>query len=202
MLAALTLSLQLQQTSFDLLDGVSIEVAAHNSGTAPVTVQFARPSEYAIDVLHDGRVIWSNANVAPLETSFPVHTRKFVPGPSVLVIYVWNGLENDGFAPDAGDYTVQARLLGINAHPEATATLHFAQPTPIVALEKIKRGDIVTIAGTLDLTKTLLSDASGAVELARPLLQAPIGRIAIRGYLVRRPDRTQVFFIQRWAQLR
>jgi hypothetical protein len=201
MLAALTLSLQLQQTSFDLLDGVSIEVAAHNSANAPATVQFSSPAEYSIDVLRDGHVVWSNENVTPLATTFPIHARKFVSGPSVLVIYVWNGIETDGTAPAAGDYIVRARLLGVNQSPEATATLHFARPTPVAALDKLKQGDIVTIAGTLDATKGLLSDDSGAVELARRLVQAPNGPVAIRGYLVRRPDRTHVFFIQRWAPL-
>ena len=51
-LAALTLSLQLQQSSFDLLDGVSIEVAAHNSASAPAVVKFARPEEYAALAKH------------------------------------------------------------------------------------------------------------------------------------------------------
>jgi hypothetical protein len=201
MLAALTLSLQLEQTSFDLLDGVSIEVAAHNSASAPALVHFAHPAEYAIEILHGNQVIWSNASVTPLSTSFPVHARKFVAGPSVLVIYVWNGVETDGTAPAAGDYTVRARLLGIDAAPEAQATLHFAAPTPVTALGDLKTGSIVTIAGTLDPAKQLLTDASGSVQLARRLVTAPNGAVAVRGYLVQRPDHTHVFFVQRWAPL-
>ncbi len=51
MFAALTLSLQLQQTSFDLLDGVSIALAAHNGASAPAIVKFSKPAEYEIQVL-------------------------------------------------------------------------------------------------------------------------------------------------------
>ena len=98
-LAALTLSLQLRQTSFDLLDGVSIEVATHNSATAPVVVKFAQPPEYEIDVLRGSDVIWKNSTEVPVEATFPVHTRQFVPGPSVLVVYIWNGTESDGAGP-------------------------------------------------------------------------------------------------------
>ena len=96
MFAALTLSLQLQQTSFDLLDGVSIALAAHNSASTPAIVKFSKPAEYEIQVLRGNEVIWTNQTVAPESTSFPVHTHKFVSGPSVLVVYIWNAVEADG----------------------------------------------------------------------------------------------------------
>jgi hypothetical protein len=200
-LAALTLSLQLQQTSFDVLDGVSIEIAAHNSASSPQIVRFARPSEYEIQVLHGSVVIWSNVTALPNDASFPVHTRTFVPGPSVLVVYIWNGIESDGSTPGPGEYTVRARLLGIGVSPEASANVHFIAPLPIASLDKLKFGDTVTIGGTLDAQKGVLTDASGTILLARRLLGAPATPIAIRGYLIRRPDRTHVFFVQRWAPI-
>jgi hypothetical protein len=200
MLAALSLSLQLQQTSFDLLDGVSIALAAHNPANTAQLVKFAHPVEYEIQILDGGKVIWSNAAPAPEPTIFPIHARKFVPGPSTIVVYIWNGVENDGDAPEAGDYTVRARLLGVTETPEATAKLHFAPPTPIVALDKLKTGDVVTIAGTLDATKGVLTDTSGSVTLGRRLTTAT-GTIAVRGYYLKRVNRTPVFFIQRWAPL-
>lgn len=201
MFAALTLSLQLQQTSFDLLDGVSIALAAHNSGAAPAIVKFSKPAEYEIQVLRGNDVIWSNATVAPESTSFPVHTHKFVPGPSVLVVYIWNAVEADGSAPAPGTYTVRARLLGDGITPEATAKLRFEDPFPVSGLTTLKTGDVVTIAGTLDATKQLLTDSSGTVTLAKRLPTAPSGVIAVRGYLLHRVGRPDVFYVQRWAPM-
>jgi len=200
-LAALTLSLQLQQSSFDLLDGVSIEIAAHNSATTPATVKFARPEEYRIQVLHGDQVIWTSAAVSPASTSFPMHKRQFIPGPSVLVVYIWNGTEDDGSSPGPGTYTVRARLLGEGVTPEATAKVHFADPLPVSALDKLKQGDTVTIAGTLDPTKGILTDATGSVPLGRRLLNAPDGQVAVRGYYLRRIGRTNIFIVQRWAPM-
>lgn len=201
MIAALTLSLQLQQTSFDLLDGVSIAIAAHNDGGAPTIVKFPKPSEYEIQVLRGNDVVWTNAMVARENTSFPVHTHRFVPGPSVLVVYVWNSVETDGTSPSPGIYTVRARLLGDGVTPEATAKLHFAEPFPTSGLNALKTGNVVTIAGSLDATKQLLTDSSGTVTLARRLASAPNGTIAVRGYLLHRVGRPDVFYVQRWAPM-
>ena len=200
-LAALTLSLQLRQTSFDLLDGVSIEVATHNSATAPVVVKFAQPPEYEIDVLRGSDVIWKNATEVPVEATFPVHTRQFVPGPSVLVVYIWNGTESDGSAPGPGTYTVRVRLLGQGVTPEASTKVRFIDPIPVTALDKLKQGDTVTIAGTLDATKGILTDATGTIPLGRRILTAPAGTVAVRGYLLQRVGRPSVFFVQRWAPM-
>jgi len=200
-LAALTLSLQLQQSSFDLLDGVSIEVAAHNSANTPAVVKFARPEEYQIQVLRGDAVIWTNAAVSPESTTFPVHKRQFIPGPSVLVVYIWNGTQDDGSAPEPGTYTVRVRLLGEGVTPQATAKVHFADPVPVSALDKLKVGDTVTIAGTLDATKGILSDPTGTIDLGRRLLTAPDGPVAVRGYYLRRIGRTSIFVVQRWAPM-
>jgi hypothetical protein len=201
MFAALTLSLQLQQTSFDLLDGVSIALAAHNSSSAPAIVKFSKPGEYEIQVLRGSDVIWTNQTVAPESTNFPVHTRKFVAGPSVLVVYIWNALEADGTSPGPGTYTVRARLLGEGVTPEATAKLRFTDPFPASGLGTLKEGAVVTIAGTLDATKQILSDSSGTVTLAKRLPTAPEGSIAVRGYLLHRAGRPDVFYVQRWAPM-
>jgi hypothetical protein len=200
-LAALTLSLQLQQTSFDLLDGVAIDVAVHNTGDKPVTVKFDKPAEYEIDIQRNGQTIWTNHPPLPPQSNFPVHIRQFVPGPSVMVVYVWNAIESDGSTPAPGDYTIVARLLGEGVTPSASARVHFINPVPVAAVDKLKQGDIVTIAGTLDATKGTLTDASGTVRLARRLLTAPTSTIAVRGYLIQEPDRSHAFFIQRWAPM-
>lgn len=200
-LAALTLSLHLQQTSFDLLDGVAIEVAVHNPAQHPVMVTFPKPAEYEIDVERDGTVLWSNRTAPPPGATFPAHVRQFVSGPSVLVVYVWNAIENDGATPAPGEYTVRARLLGDGVTPAATASVHFINPVPVEAVDKLKKNDVVTIAGSLDPTKQFLTDASGTIRLARRLVGAPAGTVAVRGYLFQEPDRTQVFFVQRWAPM-
>jgi hypothetical protein len=96
---------------------------------------------------------------------------------------------------------VRARILGQGVTPEATAKLRFFDPVPVTALEHLKTGDIVTIAGTLDPTKGILTDASGTIPLARRLLTAPDGTVAVRGYLLRRVGRPSVFFVQRWAPM-
>ncbi len=201
MFAALTLSLQLQQTSFDLLDGVSIALAVHNSASAPSIVKFSKPAEYEIQVLHGSDVIWANQTVAPENASFPVHTHRFVSGPSVLVVYIWNAVKASGASPGPGLYTVRARLLGEGVTPEATAKLRFTDPFPASGLGTLKTGDIVTIAGTLDATKQILTDSSGTVTLAKRLLTAPDSTIAVRGYLLHRVGRSDVFYVQRWAPM-
>lgn len=201
-LAALTLSLHIQQTSFDVLDGVAIELAVHNAGDRPANVAFEKPAEYEIDVVRNGTVLWSNDVQSPAGVTFPVHHHSFMPGPSVLVVYVWNGVQNDGSAPAPGNYTVTARLLGIHASPTASASLHLADPVPVAALPHLKHGDIVTIAGTLDATKQFLTDASGTVRLARKLPMAPNGIVAVRGYWTTLPGRFDAFYVQRWAPMR
>jgi hypothetical protein len=200
-LAALTLSLHLQQTSFDVLDGVAIEVAVHNTSNQPVDVAFEKPSEYEIDVVRNGTVVWTNQTAQPPGVTFPQHQRHFIPGPSVLVVYVWNGVETSGDAPSPGTYTVTARLLGKNATPSASAPLHLIDPIPSSAVSHVKAGDVVTIAGTLDPTKQLLTDATGTIRLARRLVTAPDGTIAVRGYLTVLPGRANAFFVQRWAPM-
>ncbi|HEY5339843.1 MAG TPA: hypothetical protein VIK27_02360, partial [Candidatus Aquilonibacter sp.] len=185
----------------DLLDTVAIEVAVHNTGHTPAHVEFVKPAEYEIDVARGNEVIWSNQTTLPPGATFPIHTRTFIPGPSVLVVYVWNAIERDGSTPAPGTYTVTARLLGQGVTPSASAKVHFIEPVPSAAVEKLKMGDTVTIAGTLDATKQVLTDASGTIRLARRLITAPATTIAVRGYLMLRPDRTHVFFIQRWAPM-
>lgn len=200
-LAALTLSLHIGQTSFDVLDGVAIEVVVHNTGDRPADVAFEKPAEYEIDVVRNGKVLWSNEIQSPPGITFPQHHHDFMPGPSVLVVYVWNGVLNDGNAPLPGEYAVTAHLLGTHASPSASAPLHLDDPVPVDALPHLKRGDIVTIAGTLDATKQFLTDASGTVRLARKIPNAPNGVVAVRGYWTTLPGRYDAFYIQRWAPM-
>ena len=199
-LSAITLSLQLQRTSFDLLDGLSIEVAARNSAHAPANVRFPAPAEFAIDVLRNGTVVWSSVPRATPAT-VPAHVRALNPGPTVLAVYIWNELAADGSSIAPGDYTVRVRLLSDQTPAKTETRVHFVAPLPVSALATLKRGDVVTIAGKLDAMKQQLTDGTGTIALARRLTTAPDGPVAVRGYLTTLSDRSQAFFIERWAPL-
>jgi hypothetical protein len=201
LLAALTLSVQLQRGSYDLLDDVNVEVAAHNSAKAPVTVKFAKPAEYRVEVLHDGRVVWHSADIEPPDVTFPVHERTFLPGPTVLVIYAWNDLTADGLAIAPGSYTIRAQLLGRGVEPQAQTTAQFIAPIPISAVTKLRAGDVVTIAGHVDASLQTLHDATGSMKLSRRLLGAGNALVVVRGYLTTLPGDTNVFSVVRWARL-
>lgn len=202
-LAAITLSLQLQRTSFDLLDGVDIEVAVHNTAKTPAAVTFPQPAEYEIDILRGDTTLWSNKQQYPPGVTFPPHKRQLFPGPTILAVYIWNAIASDGSTPGPGEYTVRARLLGTPGGADASTMMKFISPVPVSALEKLKLGEVVTIAGHLDGTKGMLTDATGTVPLMKRLVTvAPDAVVAVRGYLTTEPDRTHAFFVQRWAVMR
>jgi len=199
--AALTLSLQLQRSTFDILDAVNIEVVAHNSGKAPVSATFPAPAEYEIDLLRGSEVVWTTLRPLAPGAHFPAHGRSFMPGPSVLTVYIWNGLAGGGTALPPGEYTLRARMLTSGTQAEATLPVRFINTVPVAAVEKLKDGDEVTISGTLDAGKNHLTDQSGTIALMRKLTAAPAATIAVRGYLTTASDRTKGFFVERWAPL-
>jgi hypothetical protein len=202
-LAALTLSLELQRTSLDLLDGVAIEIAVHNSAATATTVTFPSPAEYEIDIMRGQSTLWSSATQPPGGVTQPSHTRSFPPGPSILAVYVWNAITADRSTPAPGDYTIRVKLLAGNATATQTdVPVHFINPVPVSAAVRLPAGDIVTIAGTLDATKGTLTDETGTINLGRRLLGAPAGTIAVRGYVRTNPDHSQVFWVQRWALMK
>lgn len=199
-LAALSLSLQLQRTSFDLLDGVEIELAVHNSGKTAVPLRFPIPDEYEIDILRGSTVIWTSVSHYPPNVTFPVHARDFLPGPTVLVVRIWNAIDSDGSTPGPGEYTVRAKLLDAGPTLTAQTTFAFIHPVPISALSKLARGEVVTIAGRLDAQKGTLTDASGSMLLMKRLLAAPPDAVvAVRGYLDPAARTGPAFFVQGWA---
>ncbi|MEO9169935.1 MAG: hypothetical protein ABI282_00755 [Candidatus Baltobacteraceae bacterium] len=203
MLAAVTLSLQVQRATLDLLDGLNIEIAAHNSAGIPVDVRFTEPLEYAIDVLHGADVVWTSTPATPSQpTSVPPHTKRLLPGPSVLAIYIWNEETKDNASVAPGDYVVRVRLLGDGITPQATVNVHFISPTPISALGALHLGDALTIAGRFDPVAQTLTDTTGNVKLTKRLPTAPTDEpIAVRGYSIALPDRTRAFFVERWARI-
>lgn len=199
----LALSLQTQRTSFDLLDSLPIEVVVHNASPSIQTLTFPQPTEYAIEVLRDGNVVWTSVPPSPPPTAtISEHRRDFTPGATPLVVYDWNEVLRDGNSPVAGAYTVRARLLGGKFQPAATMRVIFAPPLPPGALASLKLGEEVTIAGELDSTHEVLGDDRGSARLSRRLLAAPAGvEIAVRGYASARLDGTRTFTFERWAPL-
>jgi hypothetical protein len=200
-LAAITLTLQLQRTSFDLLDGVAIEIAAHNSAKTADVVTFPAPPEYQLEVLRDNHVIWSNSTATPPGVTLPPHTRAFPPGPTVLAVYIWDAIDSDRSTPGPGDYTIRATLLGSTVKAQGQTTVHFISPVPISAVDKLPAGDVVTIAGTFNPVNNTLTDASGSIALGRRLPPGLTGTVAVRGYLRAEPNNAKIFFVQRFAAM-
>ncbi|HEV7179686.1 MAG TPA: hypothetical protein VGN11_07435, partial [Candidatus Baltobacteraceae bacterium] len=125
MLAAITLSVQLQRTSFDLLDGLNITVAAHNSGKAPAALRFPSPAEYAIDVLRGDDVVWtSQLPPSDHDLGIPAHAKTLMPGPTVLAVYIWNETTKDGASITPGDYTIRVRLLADDIKSQGAMRVH------------------------------------------------------------------------------
>lgn len=203
MIAAIALSTQLQRTSLDLLDGLNVQVAARNSGARAIDVRFSQPVEYAIDVLRGNDVIWTSApNAADRPVALPPHTKRLLPGTTVLGTYVWNEETRDNVSLAPGDYVVRVRLLADGGGVATTTKVRFIAPAPVSALGALHIGDAVTIAGRYDPAQQSISDSTGTVKLTKRLLGAPLGgTIAVRGYITAQPDRTRIFFVSRWAPL-
>jgi hypothetical protein len=198
----IALTIAVQRTSFDLLDSVAIELVAHNPGSTPRTVRYAQPSEYVIDVLSGNTVIWSTQSQTPQpEPSVGVHQRVLPPGPTPIVIYAWNTIERDMKSPQPGTYTIRARLLA-DVQPVATAKITFIAPLPTTALAALKPSDVVTLGGTLDAGKGILSDSAGSAILMRRIIDAPSDvPVVVRGTVAISQDGSRRFVVYRWAPL-
>jgi hypothetical protein len=200
--APLGVTVQVQRTSFDLLDSLDIEVVVHNPGSQTQSAVFAAPAEYAIEALRDGKVVWSSAPAVPAPgATYAPHHHAFAPGPTTLVIYDWNEVTPQGRSPLPGEYTIRARLLDAR-HAAATMRVSFIPPLPTTVLSKLKPNEEVTIAGQLDATRATLTDANGSLRLSRRLLAATAGEpIVIRGYATDAAGGTRTFTVERWAPL-
>lgn len=203
MIAAVTLSVQLQRTSFDLLDGLSIQIAARNSASRSVDVRFPAPAEYAIDVVHNGEAVWTSAAPpAAASPAFPPHVKRLLPGATILAVYVWNEETRDGSSVAPGNYLVRVRLLGDGVNPETSLPLHFAAPLPVSALASLRAGEVVTLSGRYDAAGQILADATGAIRLSKRLIGAPSqGSVAVRGYVSPGAGSAPAFVVTRWAKL-
>ena len=84
-------TVEVQRTSFDLLDSLPIDVVAHNPSSTVRTCKFPQPSEYAIEVVGGEKTMWTSLPPSPPPgIVFGTHERAFVPGPTTVVVYEWN----------------------------------------------------------------------------------------------------------------
>lgn len=198
---ALSVTVQVQQNSLDLLDSLAIEVIVHNPTKALVTASFAKPQEYAIDVVRGDDAIWSSLPKSERTLAVTRHTHTFAPGATTLVVYEWNELSSDRRSPLPGRYEVRARLLS-GDNPSGSTHVRFVPPYPVAGLAKLEPGEIVTLSGRLDPPRATLTDATGTIALARRLPLAPADEpIALRGFTSRTPNGTLEFNTRRWAPL-
>ncbi|HTA39686.1 MAG TPA: hypothetical protein VK760_11440 [Candidatus Acidoferrales bacterium] len=195
------LSVQTHRDSFDLLDGIFIELVAHNPGKAIRTVEFAQPTEYEIDVVRNGVQLWSSLPPSPPPgQTYVAHARAFNAGATPVVIYDWNEVTAEHWSPLPGKYTIRAALLTA-AHPSATTEITFVPPLPTTALSKLKPNEAVTMAGRLDATRKILTDSNGSVVLTRGIPAPPDTPIVVRGFATDHPNASRTFTMQRWASL-
>lgn len=199
--AALTLSLEVQRPAVDMLDGVGFEVVVHNNSSHPIRVRFPKPSEYEIQIRRGPDVVWTSLSKVPAGTHFPAHDRMFMPGPTVLTVFVWNGLANDGSVPAPGQYHVVATLLDTNPPAGASSDVRFIDPVPVAAVQKLKEGEELSIAGRYDAATGVLTDGSGSLRLMRRIATPSGSTIVVRGYVTTAPGGAKPFYVNRWAPL-
>lgn len=198
-----SISIRLTRASFDLLDSIGIVVSVRNSTKVPQPVRFAHAAEYAIDVRHGADLVWTSqptVSPAPRETT-PPHTRDFPAGVTTIATFDWNELDANGMSPAPGIYTIQARLLDHAGNADAVQSIRFVEPLPLAAIAKLKVGDEVTVAGTVDSSMQMLSDGTATLALSKRLMEATGARLAVRGSIGTRPDGTRYLAVERWAPL-
>lgn len=199
---SVALAVRVDRTSLDLLDVLSIRVAADNRRAATVSVKFPTPREYVIDVLRGDSVIYSSLPPSPAPMlGVPPHVRAFLSGPTPLGTFEWNELATDGSSPLPGRYTVRVRLLNDRNSSIATTAITFAAPTPISALAKLRDGAAITVAGRLDPTLQTLTDSTGSIKLSHRLLGAMDAPVAVRGYIAVQHEGSRTLAVSRWAPL-
>ena len=195
------LTVQTHRESLDLLDGVFIEVVAHNPASAIRTVQFAQPTEYEIDVSGNGRQLWSSLPASPPPgQTYVAHSRAFNTGATPVVIYDWNEVTAEHWSPLPGKYRVRATLSDRRA-PFGGDRHRVRAAVADDRTAQLKPNEAVTMAGRLDATRKVLTDASGSVVLSRGIPAPPDVPIVVRGYASDHPDGSRTFTFQRWASL-
>jgi hypothetical protein len=199
----LALRIDVQRSSLDLLDSLSIGLVVDNVSGSSRTLQFPQPIEYVIEVQDAGRTIWSSLPASPApQATFKPHDRNFAPGATPLVFYAWNQVARGGWSPTPGTYVLKARLLNAGTQPMATARVRFVAPLAISAVAALPPNELVTVAGRLDDSRQTLGDGHDSIRLTRRIPSAPVDtKIVVRGSSIAQRDGSRDFAVLRWAVL-
>ena len=197
----LSLSIAVHRTSLDLLDSLPVTIVVHNAAPTLQTLRFPAPSEYAIEILRDGKTLWKFAPASPPGAVFPPHTRAVAPGPTTIAVYDWNELTRDGWSPSPGSYVVRAWLLTDKPQLEAASRIVFVAPLTPSAVASLPPDTEITLAGTLGAQSATIGDANASASLSRRIAAAPGTLLVARGYVTKRPDGSRAFAVVRWAPL-
>ncbi|GAC1613933.1 MAG: hypothetical protein NVS9B12_14970 [Vulcanimicrobiaceae bacterium] len=179
----LSVHVEAQRSSLDLLDPVSFVISVVNNGKQPVVARFPTPAMYDISVGSPGGEIWRmSAGRIFVQV---MHSYTFLPGKTLIGTYVWDTLAQGRSLPP-GDYRARVWITDLKYRPSASVPLRFALPLPVHAAFAVPLHAAVTLAGTLRAQSTAeeLVDGTGAIRLSKRIsMQAPGGTFIVRGYL-------------------
>jgi hypothetical protein len=180
-----------------LLSPFTVAIALHNGSGHLLTLDFATPDLYRIDVRRDDAVVWSSATG---HQALPIARKLNVPtGTMRLVNQTIDTLTDDHRAFAPGAYTLRVTFLGATLNASIDKPIAFAPPVPIADAPRVRPGKIVTIAGSVRETDIpQLEDASGAIRLSHALGLHPSGTFVVRGYIETQGGEN-VFAIVRYA---
>jgi hypothetical protein len=196
---SLTLEVQVNRSSFDLLDPIAVTVAVWNHTKTQTGLHFPSTVEYEVEVL-SGTTTISTTLASPAPGGI-AHTRAFLPGVTPLAVYELNVEGADHSVPAPGIYTLRVSLLDDGRTTPVEKQLRFIAPLSVSALSGIGT-HVVTISGTLGPDRMTIADASGSVALTHRILNEPAGTsLALRGAMIKTPSRVMAFNPVVWGVL-
>ncbi len=196
--APIVAEVTLERDADELLAPFTVGITVNNMTTGVVRLNFPTADLFRIDVMRDGRTIWSSlSNHKPI----PVNRQIDVPpGRLKLASMTIDGTTSDRHAYAPGRYTVRVAMLGTNFAMIVDKQIDFVPPMPIGDVAGLRPGTVVTIAGTQTVLGGIpqLNDASGSVRLSRALGIHPTGIYIVRGFLDATGD-NRTFDVGRFA---
>ena len=175
--------IEIRRDASELLAPFSVAIVVRNSAAHIVALNFATADMYRIDVTRDGQTIWSTATGhKPLLIARRV---EIAPGVTRLASQIVDGTTDDRRSYAPGNYGVHVAMLAIDLSTSIDRTIDFPPPISIADARTTNGGRVVTIAGIArsDAGVTLLRDASGSLQLSRPLGLRPTGTYVVRGFI-------------------
>ena len=197
----LTLKVDVKRTSLDLLDPVSVSIAINNSAKGLITAHFPNSDTYDLRLTNSkGTEVW---DLIATHKAVPVkRTLGFTPGRTVLAVQLFDSQLPDRRSLAAGTYQLRVSLLDDKYAPSITLPVHFAEPTPISALQRLPLNSAVTVAGALKPNGTLMdiTDETGSIKLTKRIGGGfPTGTFIVRGY-INKENGELVFTVDHFAR--